>query len=69
VLFAGELVRRFDSESPLELTPVDPVLDPEIGRRSVETLLELEFDMLCLSHGGYIDFEPKAELERLLERT
>jgi hypothetical protein len=69
VLFAGELVRRFDSESPLELTPVDPVLDPEIGRRSVETLLELEFDMLCLSHGGYIDVEPKAELERLLERT
>ena len=24
--------------------------------------------MLCLSHGGYIDVEPKAELERLLER-
>ena len=40
--------------------PVDPGLDPGIGRRSVETLLELEFDMLCLSHGGYIDFEPKA---------
>ena len=69
VLVAGELVRRFDSRSPLELSPVDPALDPEIGRRSVEKLLELDFDMLCLSHGGYIDVEPKAELERLLERT
>ena len=67
VLFAGELVRRFDSRSPLELSPVDPALDPEIGRRSVEKLLELDFDMLCLSHGGYIDFEPKIELAGLLE--
>lgn len=69
VLFVGELVRRFDSESPLELAPVDPMLDPEIGRRSLLRVLELDFDLLCLSHGGYIDFQPKVELAELLERT
>jgi glyoxylase-like metal-dependent hydrolase (beta-lactamase superfamily II) len=69
MLFVGDLVRRFDMESPLELSPVEPGLDPEIGRRSVEKLLELDIDYLCLSHGGYFDFEPKIELARLLERT
>jgi glyoxylase-like metal-dependent hydrolase (beta-lactamase superfamily II) len=69
VLFIGELVRRWDSESRLELSPVDPSLDPAIGRRSLENLLELDFDLLCMSHGGYIDFQPKIELAELLERT
>ncbi len=69
VLFVGELVRRFDSESPLELAPVEAGLDPEIGRRSVEKLLELDFDLLCLSHGGYVDFEAKRALAEVLERT
>lgn len=69
MLFVGDLVRRFDTESPLELSVVEPGLDPEIGRRSVEKLLELDIDYLCLSHGGYFDVEPKLELERLLERT
>lgn len=68
-LFIGELVRRRDSESPLELAPSDPVLPREIGRRSLEKLLELDFDLLCMSHGGYIDFQPKIELAKLLERT
>ena len=68
-LFVGELVRRFSPEHPLELTPVEPGLDPEIGKRSVEKLLGLDFDMLCLSHGGYIDFEAKLELARVLDRA
>jgi glyoxylase-like metal-dependent hydrolase (beta-lactamase superfamily II) len=68
VLFIGELVRRFDSHSPLELSPVDPDLDPEIARRSLDKLLELDFDLLCMSHGGYIDSEPKLELAKLLDR-
>jgi len=68
MLFVGDLVRRFDTGSPLELSPVEPGLDPEIGRRSVEKLLELDIDYLCLSHGGYFDVEPKLELEKLLER-
>jgi hypothetical protein len=69
MLFIGDLVRRFDMESPLELAPVEPGLDPAIGRRSVEKFLELDVDILCLSHGGYIDFEPLIELEKLLERS
>jgi len=69
VLFLGELVRRRDAESPLEFSAVDPDLDPEIGRRSLENVLDLDFDLLCLSHGGYIDFQPKIELAELLERT
>ena len=71
LLFVGELVRRHDSESPLELSPVDPELDREIGRRSLEKLidLDLDFDILCMSHGGYIDFQAKIELAALLERT
>ncbi len=68
-LFIGELVRRWDSESPLEFAPVEPGLDPDIPRRSLEKLLELDFDVLCMSHGGYIDFQPKVELAALLEPT
>lgn len=67
-LFIGELVHRWDSESPLQLSAVEPGLDPEISRRSVEKLLDLDFDLLCMSHGGYIDFQPKIELAELLDR-
>src|SRR5712691_2552896 len=69
ILFVGDLVRRRDSDSPLELAPVGPKLAPVNGRRSVEELLELDFDLLCLSHGGYIDDDPKRALRELLERT
>jgi Metallo-beta-lactamase superfamily len=69
VLFVGELVRRCDSSSPLELAEVAPELAPWIARRSVEKLLELDFDLLCLSHGGYIEDDPKGALRELLERT
>jgi hypothetical protein len=69
ILFVGDLVRRRDSASPLELAPVAPRLVPTIARQSVETLLELDFELLCLSHGGYIDDDPKGALRELLERT
>jgi glyoxylase-like metal-dependent hydrolase (beta-lactamase superfamily II) len=67
-LFVGELVRRFDPESPLEFAPIERGLDPEIGRRSLEKLLEFDFELFCMSHGGYIDFQPKIELAELLDR-
>jgi len=68
-LFSGDLVTRFDPESPLELAADSPELVPGIGRRSLETLLELDFELLCMSHGGYIDEDPKGALRELLERT
>ena len=69
MLFVGDLVRRRDSSSPLELAPVEETLAPGIARQSVEKLLELDFDLLCLSHGGYIEDDPKGVLQELLERT
>jgi glyoxylase-like metal-dependent hydrolase (beta-lactamase superfamily II) len=69
ILFVGDLVRRRDASSPLELTPVQPGLAPDIARKSLEQLLELDFELLCLSHGGYIDDDPKGALRELLELT
>jgi hypothetical protein len=69
ILFVGDLIRRRDPSGPLELAPVEPSLAPGIGRQSVEKLLELDFELLCLSHGGYIDDDPKSALRELLERT
>ncbi len=69
ILFVGDLVRRHDSSSPLELAPVEERLAPGIARQSVQKLLELDFGLLCLSHGGYIDDDPKGALQELLERT
>ena len=60
--FVGDLVTRRNSESPLELAPVKEGLAPDLSRTSVEKLLELDFDLLCLSHGGYIEDDPKGAL-------
>lgn len=69
ILFVGELVRRRDDSSPLELAPVQQGLAPDIARKSLEKLLELDFELLCLSHGGYIDDDPRGALQELLELT
>jgi hypothetical protein len=69
LLFVGHLVRRFDPESPLEFFPPETQFDPEMTRRSVEKLLDVDFDILCLSHGGYLDDDPKSALSELLDRT
>jgi glyoxylase-like metal-dependent hydrolase (beta-lactamase superfamily II) len=69
ILFVGDLVHRRDSSGPLQLAPVQQGLAPDIGRKSLERLLELDFDLLCLSHGGYIDDDPRGALQELLERS
>jgi glyoxylase-like metal-dependent hydrolase (beta-lactamase superfamily II) len=69
ILFVGDLVTRRDPASRLELAPVAPKLAPGIARESLEKLLELDFDLLCLSHGGYVEDDPKGALEELLERS
>jgi glyoxylase-like metal-dependent hydrolase (beta-lactamase superfamily II) len=69
ILFIGDLVTRRDSSSPLQLSEVGPRLRPGISRDSLESLLDLEIDLLCMSHGGYIDDDPKRALVELYERT
>jgi len=69
ILFVGDLVRRRDASSLLELAPVQQGLAPDIALKSLAKLLELDFELLCLSHGGYIEDDPKGALQELLERT
>ncbi len=69
ILFIGDLVTRRDSSSPLQLSGDSARLRPGISRDSLASLLDLEFDLLCMSHGGYIDDDPKGALVELYERT
>jgi glyoxylase-like metal-dependent hydrolase (beta-lactamase superfamily II) len=69
ILFVGDLVTRRDSSSPLQLSEDGLRLRPGISRDSLEMLLDLEFDLLCMSHGGYIDDDPQGALVELYERT
>jgi glyoxylase-like metal-dependent hydrolase (beta-lactamase superfamily II) len=50
---------------------VDPAYhdDPAETRRSVERLLDLEFDLLCLDHGAPVSAEPRRAIADLLGRT
>jgi hypothetical protein len=43
--------------------------DPNETRRSVERLLELPFDVLCLDHGPPLLDDPKESLRELLAVT
>ena len=69
ILFVGDLVTRRNWDSPLELAPVKDGLAPDLSRKSGENLLELDFDLLCMSHGGYIEDDPKGALRALLARS
>ena len=44
-------------------------LHPAATRHSVERLLELSFEILCLAHGKPLTDDPKAALRGLLEQT
>jgi len=68
ILFVGDLVTRRDAHSPLQLPAGAREERPAVSRRSVERLLTLDFDLLCLSHGGMIDDDPRGALRELLER-
>jgi hypothetical protein len=41
--------------------------DPDLAQRSIERLLELEFSILCLTHGGVVSEDPKAAVRAVLE--
>jgi hypothetical protein len=53
-------------DGELGLVPDKYLYDPALARRSVETLLELPFDVLCLTHGPVLRDDPKAAIRALL---
>ena len=68
VLFSPDLVERL-SDGELEFVPARYHDDPAETRRSVERSLELDFGILCLSHGLPITEDPHRALRGLLDRT
>lgn len=66
VLFTADLMMR-DSEGALEFVPPGLHDDPEATRASVRGFLDLDFSILCLSHGPPITAAPHEALRALLE--
>jgi glyoxylase-like metal-dependent hydrolase (beta-lactamase superfamily II) len=67
VLFCPDLVMVDDGE--LVFVPGEYHEDPKQTRESVERLLELPFDVLCLDHGPPFLDDPKESLRQLLAVT
>ena len=67
VVFVPDLL-VLSPEGSLRLTPAKYVHDPEEQRRSLEKLLELEFDTLCTGHGGAVVSDAKRALRAALEQ-
>jgi glyoxylase-like metal-dependent hydrolase (beta-lactamase superfamily II) len=66
VLFCSDLILN-DGGRELEFVPPEYHEDPAETRRSVERLLDLDFEILCLDHGAPIADDPKGALRRLLD--
>ncbi len=65
VLFCADLLSRAD-DGPLEFVPPPLHDDPAATRDSVRRFLELDFSVLCLSHGAPITHDPHGALRSLL---
>ncbi|HEY3764162.1 MAG TPA: MBL fold metallo-hydrolase [Gaiellales bacterium] len=68
VLLCSDLLGRRPG-AELDFIPLEYHDDPAATRRSVERLLDLRFDVLCLDHGPPIVGDAKAAIRALLERT
>jgi hypothetical protein len=67
VLVVSDLLTHYP-RSRLDFVPFEYHDDPETTRRSVEGFLQLDFDVLCLDHGGPIVDDPKSAIRELLAR-
>jgi hypothetical protein len=65
VVFVSDLISG--DEHALRFIPPQYHEDPAATRRSVEGLLELPFDVMCLAHGLPLTHDPKAALRTLLD--
>jgi hypothetical protein len=68
VLFCSDLLTNYSGRG-LDFVPLQYHDDPPQTRRTVEALLDVDFDVLCLDHGSAITSDPKAEIRALLART
>jgi hypothetical protein len=68
VLFCSDLLTHYEG-GELDFVPLRYHDDPEQTRRTVEGLLELPFDVLCLDHGAPLADDPKGAIRQLLSRT
>lgn len=68
VLFCSDLLTNYGGRG-LDFVPLAYHDDPAQTRRTVEGLLDLDFEVLCLDHGSPITDDPKAEIRALLGRT
>jgi metallo-beta-lactamase superfamily protein len=68
VLFCSDLLTNYPGR-PLDFVPLEYHDDPEQTRRTVERLLDLDFEVLCLDHGAPITDDPHTAIRRLLRRT
>jgi hypothetical protein len=68
ILFCSDLLTHYSGRS-LEFVPLEYHDDPEETRRTVESLLEVDFDALCLDHGSPLADDPKGAIRDLLDRT
>lgn len=65
VAFVPDLLVH-ETGQPLELIPAEYAHDVDEARRSVEKLLELDFDVLCLGHGVPVTDDPKGAIRAAL---
>lgn len=68
VLFVSDLVGN-DEADELDLIPPEYQDDPAEAIRSLERLVELPFEVLCLDHGTPVLHDPKGAIRRALERA
>jgi glyoxylase-like metal-dependent hydrolase (beta-lactamase superfamily II) len=65
VLFCSDLLMS-GPDGGLEFVPARFHDDPAETRRSVERLLDVPFDVLCLDHGAPVTAEPKRAMREAL---
>ena len=68
VLFTPDLFMRPPDEA-VEWVPFEYMYDPEEAKRSVERLLRLEFDVLCMAHGAPLVGGAKDAMRGLLHAS
>jgi hypothetical protein len=68
ILFCSDIFTHYEGRQ-LEFVPLEYHDDPEETKRTAQTLLDADFDVLCLDHGSPVADDPKGAIRALLDRT